>query len=108
PGNSRNLRLTALETLSQIVSARSKIIEKLGEKELELPLEKRVYRSDLFKKYKTTDPIGYFLAIDDKQKGAPETHWHWEVVPTLMNVRNEVRLRRGAVLLLEGIAEDIE
>lgn len=108
PVNSNKLRLVALETLNLTVNARLKIIEKLGEKDLEVPAEKRVYRADLFRKYKTTDPISYFLTVDNAKKESAETHWNWEIVPTLMDAGNDVRLRRGSVLLLEAIAEDIE
>jgi len=109
---SPNLRLAALETLSQIISARTKILDKLNDREMDVPLDKRVYRGELFKKYKAADPISFFLQFDDatKKKLANETdlHWNWEVVRVLMRPDNDVRLRRGAITLLEGVAEDIE
>jgi hypothetical protein len=106
-----NLRLAALETTSQIISARTKILDKLNDREAEVPPEKRVYRSELFKKYKAADPIGYFLQFNDAAKnagGEPDLRWNWEIVRGLLGPDNDVRLRRGAILLLEGVTEDVE
>jgi hypothetical protein len=106
-----NLRLAALETTSQIISARTKILDKLNDREAEVPLEKRVYRSELFKKYKAADPIGYFLQFNDAAKkpgGEPDLRWNWEIVRGLLRPDNDVRVRRGAILLLEGVTEDVE
>lgn len=91
---SLDIRLTALEALSQIVGARNKIIEKLMEGQEKAIPDKRPNRANLFKKGE--DPIGKIIETD------------WEAVVGLMDKNQDVRMKRGAVALLEMITEDVE
>lgn len=112
------IRLTALQTLNQIVRTRAKIFDTLNYNEdtvLKTPPAKRVYRIELLKKYKGPDPVGYFLEYDEASKkklavnpDETDLHWNWEIVRTLLRPENEIRVRRGATMMLEGVTEDVE
>ena len=91
-----NIRLTALNALSQIVSARIQIVRKLYENPDKLPPAKTPSRSELLASYKAPDPIEPLLGGS------------WVEVPALLRRENDVRLRRGAMALLEMITEDVE
>lgn len=91
-----NIRLASLDALNQIVRARIKIMEKLSTAQEKLAAEKRDRRGDLFKAFQAPDPIGRLLEGD------------WEAVSDLLKKEEDVRLRRGAIAILEMVVEDVE
>ncbi len=93
--SSVNIRLAALETLSQIVIARTKILDKLNDQYEKAP-DKRPSRNAMFQAFGAPDPVAKLL------------DGGWEVVPGLLRKEEDVRLRRGAMSLLEMVAEDVE
>ncbi|HZZ78072.1 MAG TPA: HEAT repeat domain-containing protein [Gemmataceae bacterium] len=89
---SPNIKLTALESVNQIVIARFKITEKLQEKQGK-PL---IARSELLRVYHAPDPVDPLLTGS------------WQAIPGVLKSSNDIRLKRGAMSLLERIAEDID
>jgi HEAT repeat protein len=90
--SSPKIKLAALETISQLITARYKICEELQKKYAKDPLP----RSELLKVYNAPDPIEPLLA------------GQWVVIPGVLKRTEDVRLKRGVMSLLERVAEDVE
>jgi len=107
--SSVELRVGALDTLSQIVVARMAIMDRLDKKleELKIPADKRPKRAALFDEFGAKDPIGALLDFE-KRSGEIALKWNWESLPALVHKDNDPRLRRGAIALLETLAKEAE
>ena len=104
------VRLTALDTISQIISARIKICDELRVKELSNQEFKAkqpgfkgneidvgdLTREQLLKRFAVPDPIEPLLA------------GQWAVIPELVQQTKNERLKRGMMVILERIAEDVQ
>ncbi len=88
---SPKIRLTALETISQIVSSRYRLCKELQDKHKDI-----LPRSELLKEFNAPDPIEPLLA------------GQWVVIPAVLKQTDDVRLKRGVMSLLERVAEDVE
>ena len=84
-----NIRLTALEALTQIARARSSSLQQLRR-----PGENRG-NAELLNAYQIPDPIRSILVAD------------WVVIPGLLKRDEDVRLRRDAMAFLEMVADEL-
>jgi HEAT repeat protein len=98
---SPNIRLAALEALTQMVGARTKIMDKLFDAN-----DKRVKRDQLFAAFKATDPIAFLFQVE--KADGPNTRWAWEAVPSVLTKDASPRVRRSAMAFLENVADDVE
>jgi HEAT repeat protein len=108
--SSPKVKLAALETISQIIASRYRLCEELQKehdeklnRELQKKQGKEIVlakdfrpRSELLKEFNAPDPIEPLLA------------GQWEVIPAVVKQTDNVPLKRGVMLLLERIAEDVE
>jgi HEAT repeat protein len=86
-----NVRLSALQALDQISSARGKILQSLQE----IGTEKRETNRELMKTFGVPDPLGPIIERD------------WKVIASLLK-DGDVRLRRGAIDFLEQLGDQAE
>ena len=86
-----NVRLSALQALDQISSARGKILQSLQE----ITPEKREPNRELLKTYGVPDPLGPIIGRD------------WKAIASLLK-EGDVRLRRGAMDFLEQLGDQAE
>lgn len=86
------VRLTAADTINQIISARfalcGELLTKTG--------AESVARAELLKQFAAPDPI------------EPLLNSRWAVIPSVVNRSENVRLKRTMMTILERIAEDVE
>ena len=102
-----NIRLTALQALTQVVHARMKIVDKFSDVQKDLPADKRAKREDLFAAFKAPDPISYLFEVDKDASTSTPT-WNWEAVPALLKNDTDVRVRRTAMAFLEMVVDDLD
>jgi HEAT repeat protein len=102
-----NIRLTALQALTEVVHARMRVMDQLYDKQKEIPADKRPKRDAIFAVFKAPDPISYLFEVDE-DAGAGTPTWHWEAVPALLINDKDVRVRRTAMAFLEMVVDDIE
>jgi HEAT repeat protein len=89
---SPNIKLTALDAINQVLVARYKITDKIQAKHGKALLA----RSALLHLYHAQDPADPLVAGG------------WTAIPSVLKRNDDIRLRRGAMLLLERIAEDVD
>jgi HEAT repeat protein len=88
------VRLTGLQTLDQVCTARAKIVQQLRELE-KFAAEKHENASQLLKAYAAPDPLGGIVERD------------WTYIARLLKDDDE-RVRRGAIDFLEVLGEQAE
>ena len=92
-GPGPKIKLSALETISQVITSRYELCKELQKKQgKDNPLP----RSQLLKEFGTPDPIASLLA------------GQWAVIPAVLKQTEDIRLKRGVMSLLENVAEDVD